>query len=153
MGELTTSLYGVNPPKQIKLNVTSKGKEKYGSVFPMGSTLNKGHIPKMSGIKLLQNNAAQLILTEKGERIMLPQFGMNLRKYLFEPLTKDIFSAIRAEIIHSISTFMPEVTILKVAVKETSKINIEGGRGLVVILLLSANELNNTVFNVGAVVV
>ncbi|HHZ81803.1 MAG TPA: hypothetical protein EYN64_03655 [Flavobacteriales bacterium] len=98
MGQTSTTLYGVNPPKQISLELTSRSKENYGLAFPTGKKKGAGDFHKQTGITLLQNNLEQLLLTEKGERVMFPQFGLSLRKFLFEPLTQELFINIKYEI-------------------------------------------------------
>tara|TARA_R110000751_G_scaffold138126_1_gene241719 strand:+ start:93 stop:554 length:462 start_codon:yes stop_codon:yes gene_type:complete len=153
MGELSTTLYGVKPPKQITLDLTSRSNHKYGFAFPIGKDKGRGDYPKQTGLTLLKNNLEQLILTEKGERIMFPQFGMSLRKFVFEPLTEELFIEVKQEIISAVSTFMPNITILKLGITEASEVNAAGGRGLDILLVVSADELNNTPFNVGVIVV
>jgi len=152
MGQTSTILYGVNPPKQINLGLTSRSKEIYGLAFPTGKKKGAGDYSKQAGITLLQNNLEQLLLTEKGERIMFPQYGLSLRKYLFEPLTQELFINIKHEIITSINAFFPGVSIQKIVVVESSEVNVEGGMGLDITLYLSAVELNNTIFTVGVII-
>ncbi len=152
MGQTSTTLYGVNPPKQISLELTSRSKENYGLAFPTGKKKGAGDFHKQTGITLLQNNLEQLLLTEKGERVMFPQFGLSLRKFLFEPLTQELFINIKYEIINSINTFFPGVSIQKIVVTESDVVNVEGGMGLDITLYLSAVELNNTIFAVGVTI-
>ena len=40
-------------------------------------------------IKAVKNNIRLLLQTQKGERLMQPQLGLNLQKYLFEQITID----------------------------------------------------------------
>jgi phage baseplate assembly protein W len=145
--EITT--YGITPDNQIKLDLTSRSKKSYGFSFPLGRKKGKGDYNKESGISLLKNNLEQLILTEKGERVMIPQYGMSLRRFLFQPLTEELFTNIRQEVLTSIATFMPEVSVNRIQVLESEDINIEGGMGLLINLVLVATELNNTIFTVG----
>jgi len=56
-------------------------------------------------------NAKNLIRTEPGERIMLPQFGCGLRRTLFEQLTEEAVSALNARIIQNFATFLPYIFI------------------------------------------
>jgi phage baseplate assembly protein W len=152
MAEISTTLYGVKPPKQITLDLTSRSKKKYGFAFPTGKGKGGGDYPKQAGITLLKNNLEQLILTEKGERVMFPQFGMSLRKFVFEQLTEELFIEIQQEVTNAIASFMPNLTVIKLSITEANTVNVEGGRGLDILLVVSAEELNNTPFNVGVTV-
>jgi len=53
-------------------------------------------------VSLVKQNLKMLILTSPGERIMMPEFGVGLRGYLFEQLTDltkgDIDSKIRDQV-------------------------------------------------------
>jgi phage baseplate assembly protein W len=47
----------------------------------------------------------------KGERYFLPQFGTNLRQYLFDPQSTDNDDEIRKEITDAAAEFMPNIKI------------------------------------------
>jgi len=55
-------------------------------------------------------------MTNKGERIMQPEIGLNLRDYLFEPLTDDLILEIQRDISETIGAFLPFVQIRKLDV-------------------------------------
>jgi phage baseplate assembly protein W len=59
----------------------------------------------------IKSNIKSLLLTQKGERVMQPNFGSDLRKCLFEPNTKNLDSIIEDSITEAINTWMPYVTI------------------------------------------
>tara|TARA_Y100000310_G_scaffold300358_1_gene335982 strand:+ start:122 stop:586 length:465 start_codon:yes stop_codon:yes gene_type:complete len=145
----TINVHGITPKSQQKLEVTSRSKKTYGFTFPLGVSLGAGDYNRESGIALLKNNLEQLIQTEKGERIMIPQYGMSLKRFLFQPLTEELFVRIRHEVLTSIDQFMPEVVVKKLQVLESDTINVEGGMGLILKLSLVATKLNNTIFEVG----
>jgi phage baseplate assembly protein W len=52
-----------------------------------------------------------LVLTAPGERIMIPEFGVGLRNYLFENITTEVFYDIRQEIIAQVQTYFPFIII------------------------------------------
>jgi phage baseplate assembly protein W len=64
------------------------------------------------------SNVKNLLLTAKGERYMLPEFGTEIQFVLFENITsEDEFSErIRSEISDAISTWLPYLTIQKLTV-------------------------------------
>jgi phage baseplate assembly protein W len=57
-------------------------------------------------------NARNLLLTEQGERIMLPTFGCGLRTFLFQNNNNSSFEeSIRERIIQQFSRWLPYITI------------------------------------------
>jgi len=59
----------------------------------------------------IHQNLKNLLLTNPGERIMIPDFGVGVRKYLFEIHVEEAFSDISTEIQEQVNTFMPFVEI------------------------------------------
>ena len=106
-------LYGIIPDNQRKLEVTARTRKVYGLSFPTGQRTGAGDYNKESGISLLQNNIEQLLQTEKGERVMIPQYGMSLKRFLFEPLTEELFTRIRHEVMTSLSLQSPLFSVLQ----------------------------------------
>jgi phage baseplate assembly protein W len=75
----------------------------------------------------IKSNMINLILTNKGERIMNPEFGADVRKSLFEQITDDTTNSIRAHIVNAVSTFIPEVTLTNIditTIPDNNTINI-----------------------------
>jgi len=62
-------------------------------------------------IDAVKNNIRNLLRTKKGERIMQPNLGTNLDKYLFEVFTDETMLAIQNEIMNTIGTWLPFVEI------------------------------------------
>ena len=56
-------------------------------------------------------NLKMLFYTTPGERVMDINFGIGLRRYLFEPLTDVVKDKLRNRISKQISTYMPFVRI------------------------------------------
>ena len=71
-------------------------------------------------IKQAINN---LILTNKYERPFNPNFGCNLRKYLFEPMNSFTASSIENEIKMSIENYEPRVRLIVVVATPFEKQN------------------------------
>lgn len=59
----------------------------------------------------IKSNLLHLLLTDKGERVYFPQFGANLKRYLFEPNDDITYGEIRSAINESVQEFLPNVTI------------------------------------------
>jgi hypothetical protein len=52
-----------------------------------------------------------LLLTNKGERLYMPDFGANLRKYLFEQNDDISYQAITNEINDAVRKYIPNLTV------------------------------------------
>ena len=56
-------------------------------------------------------NAKNLLKTEPGERLMIPQYGCGLRRTLFEQLTDEAVTALHNRIEQNFATFLPYIFI------------------------------------------
>ena len=79
---------------------------------------------------------------------MLPNFGCNLRKFLFQPLSESVFEAIKREIQYSFRNYIVGATISKVAVFPIGEAGPAGGSTLKVILSLKLNTADLETFDV-----
>ena len=64
------------------------------------------------------HNIKNLLLTAKGERVMQPDFGSDLRALLFEQADEDIEERIEETILESISTWLPYISVEKIDIIE-----------------------------------
>ena len=72
-------------------------------------------------------NAKNLILTDRGERVMLPEFGCNLKSILFDPIDESINENLEKIIKESFDYWLPYIFINNVDVTnnpDTNRINI-----------------------------
>jgi len=67
-------------------------------------------------INAVQNSITNMFTFTKGQRILLPDFGNNLRKFLYEPITDATAKAIGIEICDMFEKWEPRVKITKVRV-------------------------------------
>jgi phage baseplate assembly protein W len=66
--------------------------------------------------KAIKADLMHLILTNKGERFYNPEFGTNLKRYIFEPNDGFTFSQIKEEIIEAVKKYLPNLTVNEVLV-------------------------------------
>ena len=59
----------------------------------------------------VQQNFKNLLLTTKGERVMIPEFGVGLRSFLFRNFTTSLLEEIRAEINRQVAIYLPFIEI------------------------------------------
>jgi len=77
----------------------------------------------------IKSNLINLLLTYKGERVLNPQFGADLPRLLFEPINNDTLIKIENQIVTSVSTYIPEITITNIEItpdtdKNTIYVNV-----------------------------
>ena len=72
----------------------------------------------------IKSNLINLLLTDKGERIMNPEFGTDLRKSLFDNMTDSSSELLRLKIIDSINIFIPEIILGEVKIEPNFDSNI-----------------------------
>ena len=63
-------------------------------------------------IEAVKNNIRNLVNTHQGERLMQPQLGMNLRKYLFEQFSDETTFSIQNDIVDGVGKNTMNVTIV-----------------------------------------
>jgi len=148
----TTNLYGTVQERYNIQPVRSQRRDIFGLNYPLGSSKTGGIFSKNSGINMIKQAVEQLLLTEKGERIMLPNYGCNIRRYLFQPLDEETFSSIREEIETSFSNYIVGARIEKISVYPTGDAGPAGGNSLQVTLSLRLDTSDLEVFDVGVTV-
>jgi phage baseplate assembly protein W len=65
----------------------------------------------------IKSNLINLLLTDKGERIMNPEFGADLRRSLFDNITQSNIDLLQTKIIDAINIFIPEIELINVVVE------------------------------------
>ena len=75
-------------------------------------------------IEAVKNNIKNLVQTNKGERFMQPELGLNLRSYMFEQVTDETIINIQNDIVDTFKVWLPFVEIqdIQVSANETDAI-------------------------------
>ena len=60
---------------------------------------------------MVKQNFKMLLLTNPGERVMEPDFGVGLQQYLFENFTESTFAKIERKILKQAKIYLPAVAI------------------------------------------
>ena len=68
-------------------------------------------------ISAVKNNIKMLLNTDKGERIMQPNLGSGLNRFLFEQFTDDVRIAMEDEIVTMFRKWLPFVEIRDIRIK------------------------------------
>lgn len=85
----------------------------------VGSTFKQNYYSMDQAIA----NARNLILTEPGERVMLPTFGAGLKRALFEQLTTEALLALETRIRTAFRTFLPYIFIQRLELTPDNDVN------------------------------
>tara|TARA_R110002020_G_scaffold61745_19_gene165873 strand:+ start:1734 stop:2132 length:399 start_codon:yes stop_codon:yes gene_type:complete len=72
----------------------------------------------------IKQNFKNLVLTNPGERIMIPEFGVGLRKYLFEN-RDDATHQIEKRLFEQVGTYMPYVVIENIFFARTDEVGVD----------------------------
>lgn len=93
-------------------------KNTYGINFPFddsdsGDFLLLTEIPETE----IKSNLIHLLLTRKGSRYYLPDFGSNLYQYVFEPLDDIVIGKIEDEINDAVERYIPNLKISNITIE------------------------------------
>jgi phage baseplate assembly protein W len=93
----------------------------YGINFPFRDSFDGRFLDLSSTIEEeIRTDLIHLLLTRKGTRYFLPDFGTRLLEYIFEPLDGPSFSAVESEIRDSVAKYIPNLVITNIAVYDAS---------------------------------
>lgn len=89
----------------------------YGIDFPFRDSL-EGKFLKMTGTpeREIRANLIHLLLTKKGSRYFLPDFGTRLYQYIFDQNDAVTFGLIESEIRDSVKKYIPNLDLTSIVV-------------------------------------
>ena len=94
----------------------------YGISFPFVDSFNGQYLDLTDYAKEeVRTDLIHLLLTRKGSRYYLPDFGTRLLEFIFDPLDGPTFSAIEAEIRDSVAKYIPNLEITNISVTDASQ--------------------------------
>ena len=73
----------------------------------------------------IRNNLVHLLLTGRGSRYYLPDFGSRLYEYIFEPMDSLTFDNIESEIRQSCEKYIPNLKISKISITDASNDDVD----------------------------
>ena len=105
----------------------------YGINFPFRDSFNGKYLMLSDNPnEEIKNNLIHLLLTRKGSRYFLPDFGTRLYEYIFEPLDNPTFNDIESEIKDSVLKYIPNLLITSIRItalsseEQTMTVSTEG---------------------------
>lgn len=95
--------------------------------LPLTLEKEDGYLLIKSYRELVKQNFKNIVLTSPGERVMDPNFGVGLRRFLFENDTQAVRSEIISRILSQTKSYMPFVEIVNISFRDTvdtNKVNL-----------------------------
>lgn len=83
----------------------------YSPKLPLTRGKETSHEMLKTLLEVIKQNIRMIVLTNPGERIMIPEFGAGLYRLLFQPMSEVVFITVRDEIIRQVGIYMPFVEI------------------------------------------
>lgn len=71
--------------------------------------------------KAVKADLMHLLLTNKGERLYMPDFGANIRQYLFDPNDDVAHNSIKTEINDAIKKYIPNLQVTELSVTKSEE--------------------------------
>jgi len=100
----------------------------YGIGFPFFDSIEGKYLSTTKTTNdEVRTNLTHLLLTRKGSRYFLPDFGTRLYEYIFEPLDGPTFAQIESEIGESVALYLPGILITNVEIKDASTMYSDPG--------------------------
>ena len=107
----------------------------YGISFPFVDSFDGKYLDLTDyAAEEIRTDLIHLILTRKGSRYFLPQFGTRLYEFLFEPFDGLTFNAIESDIRDAIENFMPNLLVNSLSITPADpqeEVDIATGQNLV----------------------
>lgn len=102
-----------------------------GLGFPMKRS-SGGFFRKQKNLDVIAAQLKQLLNTERGERVMRPDFGVKLRQFVFEPLDDTLKQQIRDVVEYAINVYGNEVELVDLEVFEDTRQGYEDLGALII---------------------
>ena len=87
----------------------------YGVSLPLEIDDGDGFVMIKSIKKLIKQNLKMILLTDPGERVMEPNFGVGMKTYLFQNYGSGVEAQIDSKIREQVNTYLPVVAIIDIA--------------------------------------
>ena len=112
---------------QIDATVTNNSKRSNRIYKDLNMSFTKNpatkDVARLFDIQAIKRSVKNIILTNKYERPFNPDFGCNLRGFLFENITEPLLVIIKDRVAMAIEKYEPRVSVEDVVVKNSSDPN------------------------------
>ena len=91
-----------------------------GVALPLAKDSTDGFQMNKTLRQTVKQNLKMLLLTNPGERIMDPEFGVGVQSYLFSNFSEDIQADLYTKVMEQARLYMPSVEITNITFTETN---------------------------------
>tara|TARA_R110000824_G_scaffold315322_1_gene502458 strand:- start:25645 stop:26088 length:444 start_codon:yes stop_codon:yes gene_type:complete len=140
------TLYGKNiSPLSIEGVISAPREKRTGLNWPSKNDPSSPYFGKNSGFQLIRDQVKQFVLTTKGERVMLPDFGTTLINFVFEPFNDTLASILAQEINEGIRKYIPNITVNAIRFFQNDNLHGFGMPGIQVQVAVSPQKSNSVI--------
>jgi uncharacterized protein len=97
----------------------------YGPILPRDAGFpnrEQWSLNSSDDLRILESSVRMLLLTDKGERLMEPDYGTNIRQYIFDSDSSSSQASIQHEIVSAINLWEPRVSLMKMNIKRDGQV-------------------------------
>lgn len=87
----------------------------YSALVPFQKDPNDGFALLQTIKEVAAQNIKMVLYTEPGERIFDPQFGVGIKRFLFQPDVQQTRAELRTRISQQITKYLPYINILEIS--------------------------------------
>ena len=84
-----------------------------GPKLPLTLNSGDGYTSIKTLRSMIKQNLKMVILTNPGERVMEPEFGVGIKQFLFENFQSDVYARIDERIREQVRTYLPVISIIR----------------------------------------
>ena len=95
-------------------------------------------------IEAVKQNLLNLCSTELGERVMQPNLGLRLKRFLFEPFDQDLVDKVQNTIVQTINYWLPFVRLLDINIKMSDSTAGDLRNTMIIKIIFSLKKDPNT---------
>ena len=137
------ALYGkVASPQAERGSIEVPKNQTIGLGWPIGKIYNQPFFNKSTSRDLVRSQITQLLRTKKGERPMLPNFGLEVENYLFDPLTSQLATYIAGDIKRQVRQYASNIDLVSIRVFQDDNIKGYGMPGISISLTVRPKNDN-----------
>ena len=95
-----------------------------GWAFPLKPSGEQHNLQYLQGVDKVRQSIWLILQTEPGERIMRPNFGCGLRRYLMKPNNSATWAGIKRDIERALNRWEPRISLDQVTVTAGEEANV-----------------------------
>ena len=99
-------------------------KEKPGVSFPLEITADNAGYRLADLRETVRFNIKNIMLTNPGERIMLPNFGVGVKQALFERSSYDLLTLLQERILDQLDLYASYITVLELTINPIDELSL-----------------------------